>query len=363
MFPLSNDLNYPIDSVAYCQHIGYELYSSQDSTCPEKDNYCWVKVHVPYTPRGYGIIGDDPDGIRQFWESWIPSGIKLDGESCLTNGGIGTFISYCGSDGDTIFNVTSVDNWLHTPKGNSDECLAIDTDNFGFLSSSGSGGAGVPLMPSSPFRRPTQLASAPNRLVSSVLPPSGPNFDSDASIVCRQVGWDSAIGIPSPRCLFSQPCSNFPLTIEDPIDSINFCQHVGYYMNSSRHSTCPESDSYCWIKVKVPYDDGIGGLFLNAWTASGVNLGDGSCVQNDGINPSGRSFITMCGNDNNNAFEPSISVGAWLVAVKGNSQVCLDMVSDATIKYGFKSSNETCVETLFLSNTTSGRRFWGDSSD
>mmetsp|Transcript_19848 Transcript_19848/g.28231 ORF Transcript_19848/g.28231 Transcript_19848/m.28231 type:complete len:553 (+) Transcript_19848:676-2334(+) len=195
----------------------------------------------------------------------------------------------------------------------------------------------------------------------SVAPTSPPtpyhSVDLAASIVCRQVG---SIGNPSPRCLYSQPCSNFPLTINDPIDSINFCQHVGYCMNSSRDSTCPESDSYCWIKVKVPYDDGIGGLFLNAWTPSGVSLGDGSCVQNDGINPSGKSFINMCGNDHNNVFEPSISVGAWLAAPKGNSQVCLDIISEDTIEYGFKSSKKTCVETLVLSSNTSATNFDND---
>ena len=358
MFPMSSDLNYPIDSVAYCQHIGYELYSSQDSTCPEKDNYCWVKVYVPHSP--HSVVGDvTDDGFRQFWQSWMPSGIKLEDESCFTNGGIGTFINYCGSDGDTVFDVTSVNSWIDAPKGDTEECLAIDADIFGLLSSSKNGCMETPLMPRGPFHKPTQPGSAPTRLVPPVLPPPRPwpHLDIESSIVCRQVGWDSSIGNPNPRCLYSQPCSNFPLTINDPIDSINFCQHVGYYMNSSRDSTCPESDSYCWINIFVPYDDGIGGLFLNAWTPSGVSLGDGSCVQNDGISPSGKSFINMCGNDHNNAFEPSISVGAWLAAPKGNSQVCLDMVYDDKIEYGFKSSKETCVEALVLGSDTSATNF------
>jgi len=143
--------------------------------------------------------------------------------------------------------------------------------------------------------------------------------DLTASIACRQVGWTDSTGNHS-SCLFAKPCSGSDLYLE-PANMINFCQHIGYVLDSSRDSDCPDDDNYCWIKVVVPYKLDGRSAFFHAWTPSGKKRDNVSCAQNNGIGFPDSSFIAMCGSDGNKIFDLS-SVDAWLSAPKGNSDLC-----------------------------------------
>jgi hypothetical protein len=174
----------------------------------------------------------------------------------------------------------------------------------------------------------------------------------ETQVACRQVSWPESLGSPSPLCLYSQPCSKFPLTNDDPVDSINFCQHVGYVLNSSRDSTCPDADGYCWVEVVVPYKDSSGSSFFKAWTPSGIkpDLSTEHCIQNDGVGFSRGSFISMCGSMGNNVVSIS-SVHAWWDALKGNSEVCNNLPFDPTVEYAFKTET-VCNDPFLLGRKT-----------